>query len=507
MAKTPSQKLFRLIHALSPSEKRYFKVLAGASNKGDKKFLQLFDAIEKQPILEEEALRTTIYGTTKIETKKFSELKNYLYQFILKTLHGYDEQTSIDFQLKNALQDVRVLFRRSMFEEAKEIIEKTKSLALRYEEFTVLIELLRWEKLIAYTMIDVPYLNTHLASIQEQEKIYIEALENFMAYRNVFYSIYLFLRKNDVVRSSNDATQLKTIISTPIFESIDAAKSHKAQLLYYRIYSLYYYSLTKFDKFYVNTKALIALMEERSDFIKEDLNEYIIALNNHITSSIWMKAYVEAEECLEKLYQIKPNTTDEALKIHRQYYLNKFLIAMNTGAFEKGVLSIEQHFKDLEQFNKQTFERSLFFYSYFYLNFGAGKYNEALDYLNKWTNLQNNIERKDLQSLGRILTLIIHFEMKNMTLLESLIRSTYRFLSTQNVLFEFERKVLQCMREAINAPNTRQQKVIFATLKTDLELLAENINEAVFLKQFDFLAWIESKITGKSFGKVVQDKA
>jgi tetratricopeptide (TPR) repeat protein len=506
MAKTPSQKLFRLIHALSPSEKRYFKVIAGASSKGDKKFLRLFDAIEKQEKLDEEALREAIYGTAKVETKKFSELKNYLYEFILKALHGYDEQTSVDFQLKHFLKHIRVLFRRSMFEEAKEMIEKAKPVAVRYEEFTVLIELLRWEKLIAYTMIDVAYLNTHLQHIEAQEKEYIEALTNFMAYRNVFYTIYLFLRKNDVVRSHNDALRLKAIIDTPIFETIDNAKSHKARLLFYRIYSLYYYSLTKFDKFHLNTKALIALMEERPDFVKEDLNEYIVALNNHITSSIWVKVYDEAEENLEKLYQIKPNTADEALKIHRQYYLNKFLIAMNTGAFEKGVRNIEQHFKDLEQFNKQTFERSLFFYSYFYLYFGAGKYSEALDYLNKWTNLSNTIERKDLQSLGRILTLIIHFEMKNMTLLESLIRSTYRFLSTQNVLFEFERKILQCMREALNAPNTRQQKVIFTTLKADLEVLAENINESVFLKQFDFLAWIESKITGHGFGAIIRGK-
>ena len=83
MAKTPSNKLFHLVKSLSGSEKRYFKLFVSAKENGNNKYEQLFDAIDTQAEFNDDALRLTIYGDEPIETRKFSELKAYLYDLIL----------------------------------------------------------------------------------------------------------------------------------------------------------------------------------------------------------------------------------------------------------------------------------------------------------------------------------------------------------------------------------------------------------------------------------------
>ena len=96
MPKTPSIKLFHLIKSLTGSEKRYFKLFVRDTGGKTSKYIQLFEAIEKQEVFDDEALRSLVYSTEHIQSRKYSELKAYLYELILKSLQSYDEKTSID---------------------------------------------------------------------------------------------------------------------------------------------------------------------------------------------------------------------------------------------------------------------------------------------------------------------------------------------------------------------------------------------------------------------------
>ena len=57
MPKTPSIKLFHLIKSLTGSEKRYFKLFVKDTGGKTSKYIQLFEAIEKQETFDDEALR------------------------------------------------------------------------------------------------------------------------------------------------------------------------------------------------------------------------------------------------------------------------------------------------------------------------------------------------------------------------------------------------------------------------------------------------------------------
>lgn len=186
MAKTPSNKLFVLVKSLSGSEKRYFKLFITGKEKGNNKYARLFDAIDFQLEFDDDALKKAVYGRAQIETRKYSELKSYLYFLILKSLQSYDEKSSVDYRLKNMLLGVRTLFKRSFFDDCKDVLKKAKKIATDYEDFNTLIEILDWEKKIAYTQTDIAFLDKELDRITAEEQNYLQRLNNISEYRSIF---------------------------------------------------------------------------------------------------------------------------------------------------------------------------------------------------------------------------------------------------------------------------------------------------------------------------------
>ena len=429
MSKTPSNKLFKLIKSLSGSEKRYFKLFA-ANKQGENstKYIQLFDAIDLQETFDEAHLKKTIYENQPINSQKYSELKAYLYDLILKSLQGYDEKNSIDFRLKHMLLCIRVLYKRSHYAESLKILNRAKTLAYKYEDFICVVELLAWEKQIAYTQENIEFLENELDHIDNEEKNCLEQLRNLSTYRNLLYQLIISRRKDAVLRSELKIDKLKSIMQHPLLENIQKAKSHKAQILFHRVFSNYNYSVLDYEKFYLSSKQLLELMESKSYLMQEDISGYIFALTNLSLSCGLLEKHEELKENLEKFHHIKAKTIDDEFRIFKHYNTLKFRLCITTGEFEEGHRALTQHLKDIQRFGAHADERGAFYFQYFYIYFGMGDYEKALVYLNQWLNLPRSVEREDLQSLARILNLIIHYEMDNTILLEYLSRSTYRFL-------------------------------------------------------------------------------
>ncbi|MCB0641460.1 MAG: hypothetical protein KDC44_07455, partial [Phaeodactylibacter sp.] len=446
MPKTPSDNLFRLVKSLTGSEKRYFKLFVGETNEKNSKYLELFDAIDQQEQFDDDLLRVAIYGTTPIESRKYSELKAYLYDLLLRALQSYDHKSSVDFRLKNMLSGVRALYRRSHFDEARQLLHKAKKLALRYEQFHTLTEVIAWEKQIAYAKTDITFLSKNLTAIQQEESLYLQQQQTLTAFRNLFLELLVILRTDAALRSEAHAQKLQSIIEDPLLNTPEQPSSIRIRILYQRIYSVYFYAQKNFERFYQSCKTLIELMEEAPHLLKEDVSEYISALSNYVMSCGWLKKFDEVEATLPKFRKIRVNTHDDELKIHRQYFMIKLSLCIQKGDFKAGLEALQEHQRIIASFSDAAFRKHTFYFQYFYIYFGSGNYDEALVALNDWLNLTANIERKDLQSLARILNLIIHYEMGNAMLLQSLLRSTYRFLKKQPTIFQYEQKMLDFFR-------------------------------------------------------------
>lgn len=502
--KTPSSRLYDLVKALSSAERRYFKIFINSKEASNSKYVRLFDTIAASDRFDDEELMRAVYGGNPTETRKYSELKSYLYELIIKSLQSFDEKSSVDYRLKNQLLGVRALFKRSHFEDCKTILAKLKKTATEYEDFNTLIEILNWEKRIAYTQTDIAFLDREMKRITEEEQGYLEQLSNISAYRNIFFNILVGIRK-DVSRSKTQREAFAQIMENPLMKEDANPRSLIAKVLYYRILSIYYFSTSNFEAFYASSNKLLALMEHNQLMLQEDVSEYISALNNHIISCGRLIKVEEVRETLEKLNRVKPITADDEVKIHRLYYMNKFRLCISTGEFQEGAWELKRYLKTVGIVEKEQVFKTNFYFQYFCIYFGIGNFEDALNSLNNWLKMSENVERKDLQSLARILNLIIHYELGNNMLLDSLLRSTYRYLNKANRLSEFERKMMNFVREAGKPHSRKEMQQILETLKQDFEELSRQPSYGVF-DLFDIIAWLESKINGKPFDVVVRER-
>lgn len=506
MSKTPSDKLFRLVQALSMSEKRYFRIFIRGKTERSSKYLQLFDALAAMEIFDEEKLKTKIYKGQPPEGKKYSELKAYLYDLVLKSLQSFDEQQSVEYRLNQLLQSVAVLYKRGHYDDCRELLHKAARLARQYEGFTHQLEVIRWEKQLAYTQMDADYLHKNLEQLLYEEERVQDQLRNASSYRKVFFQVYTTLKREPQHRGEDRMERLQTLVNQDFFASPDLAKSHKARVMYYRTLNVYHYAALEYEAFYETGKKLIDLLESQPHFLRETLSDYIAALSNLILSCGLLRKYDEVRVCLQKLRDLTPITEDDRRKIHRQYFSNIFVLSIYTGEFSEGRLEMERCQHEAADFDPEEYETASFFFQYCVICFGNGDYDGALQHLNHWLNQPRSVKREDLQSLARILLLILHFEMGNTVLLESLVRSAARFMQKKNRLFELERRFMHFISELMRLPTQRERIPAFQKMKSDLEVQAKSPGVHALLETFDLGAWLHSKMNGQTFAATVREK-
>jgi tetratricopeptide (TPR) repeat protein len=277
-------------------------------------------------------------------------------------------------------------------------------------------------------------------------------------------------------------------------------------VLYYRTLSLYYHTALEQEKFYETGKTLISLQESQPHFLRENLSDYIAALSNQTVACGLLQKYSEVQACLEKIRDLQPVTEDDRRKIHRQYFSTFFALCTYTGEFEEGRREMERCLLEAELFDPHDYETGSFYLQFVPICIGLGDFNMALDHLNHWLAQRRTVGREDLQSLARMLSLILHYELGNFLLLDSQLRTSARFLKRKNRLHDLERRFMHGIFEAIKLPDTRGQREVFAKVKNDLQPKAQVPETRALLQTFDLLAWLDAKARGQEFAAVVREK-
>jgi hypothetical protein len=503
MTKVPSDKLHRLIRSLSSAEKRYFSIFIRSKPDRDSKYQKLFSMLARTEVYRSERVKKKIYGSQVSEAKKYPELKAYLYDLVLKCLQSFDEQQSVEYKINHFMQSVMALYRRGHYDDCRELLQKAAKIARQHEQFARQLEIIAWEKQLAYTRMDVDYLHTRLEALNDEEQRILANLQNLSLYRRAFFGVYTTIKKEALHRSEDRLTQLRALVSGPDFEDPDRTRSQRARVLYYRALNLYHYAAQDTEAFYLTGKILIELLENQPLMLQENLSEYIAAMGNFILACGLQQHYSEVRQSLQKLRALKPITEDDRRKIHQLYYTNRFALCQYTGEFEEGRAEMIRCEQEAARLNANGYKPPNFSLLYCSICFGCADYDAALGHLNHWLAQPRTVAREDLQSLARILALILHFELGNFVLLDSLLRSAERFMKQKNRFHELEKRFLLLMRDLTRAANAKERIPIFQKIK---EEWADLPGAKAIEQTFDLESWLESKISNQSFAAIVRRK-
>jgi hypothetical protein len=108
-----------------------------------------------------------------------------------------------------------------------------------------------------------------------------------------------------------------------------------------------------------------------------------------------------------------------------------------------------------------------------------------------------------IYSGAMIINMLIHFEMGNYQLLESLLLNTYRMMYKRSLLYKSEKIIFKYLKKYLRIHTNQEIMESFKSLKQELQEVSADKFERNFLPNFDLVVWIESKIQEKSMSDII----
>ncbi len=503
----PSNELFDLIKSLTKSEKRFFK-LQSALQSGDKNYVRLFDLIDKMTAYDEELVKKTFKGEKFI--KHLPSEKNHLYKQVLKALRAYYGETSVSSMLKQEIKNIEILHNKALFDECNKFLERAKKLAVKYEKFYYLYELINWEK----TLLEEAYENGQFKDLDvliNEEQDVLDRLRNLAEYHVLYSKINYVFRSGGYARTDENRKIIDDIINHPLIKGKNTAMSKRAATICY--YTQGFCSMANGDATMALEKFLrVKQILDEEEHLRSDLSKrYVRALSNIITCYMDLKKFKEAREYITLMRSFNDehdgfNSPDVQTNIFKNAGFSELQMCHHTGDFVKGLRDAEEISQTLVEYEGKLHKEDelTFFYEFAYINFGSGNFNKALHWLNKVLNDNENELRQDLYSYARLFNLIIHYELGNHDLLEYTIKSTARYLQKRDRDYPIEKVIMEYMKKLIRIQNQADRKKMFEQFRTELNKLMKGPEDKIILRYFDYLKWIESKINNISFAEAIK---
>jgi hypothetical protein len=510
MPNVRSDSLFLLIQSMSKSEKRFFKLYASRlRGTEEKKFLRLFDAVEKQRSHDDEKLLDLGKDFSPLQ---LSNMKAHLYGQLLKCLRLCNTSQLKELQLNELLDNARILYNKCLYRDCGKLLEKAKRAAMREDRSVMLLEILGLEKLLI----------TKTLSANNEERVNAIVLEveeaaSRVRHINIFSNLALKLNsyyvRSGFIRNREDLRKVSLYFKKSLPAYREAGLSFHEKLHLYASCVGYYFYVQDFNKAKRFATKWVQLFEDAPAYIINETEMYIKGLNSLLVVQNKLYSYHDFVATMKKLVALKRSkelllTENLNLTLFKAIYVHEINRHFMLGEFRSGTRIVAKLEPELNRFIPKLDKSSvlLFYYKIACLYFGSGNYRTALKWLYR-INAEKEDLREDIFSFTRILMLICHYEMDNTDLLESSIRSSYRYFLKKGHITKYKLIILEFLKQLFREPSEKMLKKNFAKLKDRMLLLENNKFEKRAFLYFDIISWLESKIQGRGVEEIIREKA
>jgi len=506
-----SSALFDLIHSMSPSEKRYFKLhISKQALDGQKKHEKLFDLIEAQKVYNETEIKKKI-GDEKV-VGYFAAAKNYLYEVVKDSLFIYHLNLSKESVFKKELQIISLLYDKGLYDQCEKLVTKIEKRAAREELFLYQYEALIWRARLARNIIG----RTNYNKLLEMTNNINEALEkesNRANYSRLMSLTSYLLRSSNNIKKSHTKNHVSEIIKDPLLSSEEKATSKTSKILYNYILQQYYFiALKDKEKAFVYADRNVKIFESAPDMIRDSPMNYVRSINNILWIGLDLEKY---EECQHLISRMKNTINKNNIKLDEHSEASIFSLhsqvittaLIKKAEFEKVETIIDETEKKLLLLNEKikANDRVVILFNIGYMFFGSGQYKKAVTWLQRLMNDQEESMQESRVAAGKIVSLLAYIELGDLDLVSYSLRSVQRFLKKRKIILKSELVFFKLVNSIIKNHNKKPLNAIYAETKTEFEKLKpEEISDA--FEKIDFSSWLESKLKNKSFSAVSRSK-
>ncbi|MEL7020795.1 MAG: hypothetical protein AAGK47_04255 [Bacteroidota bacterium] len=509
MPKQKTDDLIQLIKSLTRAEKRHFRLFVKrnqASN--DILFLQLFDFLDKHKEYDEQLILKKLPG---IKKRQLSNLKAHLYKQLLMSLRLLNRNTHQDMQLREQIDYALVLYDKGLYRQSLDVLSKAKKKAMELQRHRQAMEIIAVEKKIEGQYITRSIENRADELTRQANKVaqYVTSNNQLTNLALQMYGLYL---KVGYVRDEKNYYLVREYFNARV-PNVDVNQlDFFGKINYHRSYLWYYQITQNFSQCYRHAQTWIDHFHESEHLISDNMSLYLKGLHNLMNANFNTWQYSKLKENLEVLesipskYGILQSTNVEGL-----FYLYKYIHNIKRhfmeGTFTEGLQLVPElvNIIDEDRYNWDHHRVMVFYYRIACLYFSSGDNDKAIDYLNLILNQKNPDYRADIQAFARILSLISHYEMGNMQLVEYQVKSVYRFLAKMEDLGMVQKEIFRFIRKIprIRPSDTKKE---FVHLKNKLEKVRNHPYEKRPFLYLDIISWLESKIEDRNVEEVIRAK-
>lgn len=503
----PSTELFDLIKSLTKSEKRFFK-LHSALQSGDKNYLRIFDAIDRQKAYDEDAIKKLFAKETFI--RHLPSEKNHLYKLVLKSLRAYHSEGSVGGILKQEIKNIEILYQKALYEECNKLLHRAKRIARENERFYYWLELLDWEKMLLEEAYESGEFTKDLGALIEEERDVIEKLRNLAAYHVLYSKINYVFRSGGHVRTDEEHAMVEEISEHPLIKGKNTALSQRAATICYYTQGFCLWAKRDWKASLERFQRVKRILDD-NPHIKTDLpKRYVRTLHYIINGEIELHDPKSAKEHIGLMRSLPGEPGFTGINIEVQVFVTSYLCELRlldrAGEHTRAVGMSEEVIAGMERLGPRLQkEKELeFFFVLACVHFGDGKMNKALFWLNKVLNDNEQTLRQDIFTYARLFNLLVHYELGNYDLLEYIVRSTQRFFTKHHRAYQVETLLIESVRKLARTTEPSAKRELFKAMQQQLAVLLKDPGESLVLKYFDVLAWVTSHVEGIPFSEVVR---
>ena len=500
--------LFQLIQSLEKAEKRNFKLYIKRSSGNEHlKIVELFDALDKLEDYDEVLL---LKRMPSIKKPQLSNIKVHLYKQLLASLRLLKSTESIDLQLNEQLDYARILYNKGLYVQSLKILEKLKETAKSHYKFNFLTQVISWEKKIETLHITRSMQNRGEQLSQEAIEVNIR-VDNVARLSNLALRLYSWYITNGHARNEKDENSVKTFLTENLPAGAHLQTGFYERLYLYQCYCWYAFIRQDFLMYYRYAQKWVSVFNEQPLMIKVETGYYIKGMHNLLNAHFDLRNYQRFDI---ELKNFEAFSSTELANQHDNHRIQTFVYISASkinqhfmlGTFSEGLKDVKNIIDTLEENSLFIDNHRLLVFNYKIANlyFGAGKYGISIDYLQKIIN--GNVEmRNDLQCYARLLHLMAHYELGNFEIIESLIKSVYRFMAKMENLTVVEEAMFKFLRNSFQLSHQKLKPEFEKFLKS-IKMLEKNRFQTRSFAYLDIISWVESKVYEKPLGEIIRDK-
>jgi hypothetical protein len=500
--------LFQLVHSLEKSEKRSFKLyIKRSSGNEDLKIVELFDALDKLDEYDEVLLLKKLPS---IKKPQLSNVKVHLYKQLMASLRLLKSAESIDMQINEQLDYARILYNKGLYLQSLKILERLKETAKSHYKFNFLTQVIAWEKKIETLHITRSMVERGEILSDEANEVNIR-VDMVAKMSNLALQLYCWYIKNGHARNLKDEKGVKKFLQSNLPPNAHLQTGFYERLYLYQSYCWYAFIRQDFLMYYRYSQKWIDLFDEQPFMIHVETGYYIKGMHNLLNAHFDLRNHYKFELDIRKFERFAKSDLANKHDNHRvQTFIYITSAKLNQhfmmGTFKEGLAIVKDIEDKLEKYELfiDAHRVLVFNYKIATLYFGSGDYATCIDYLQRIIN-ENVDLRYDLQCYARLLHLMSHYELGNFEIIESLIKSVFRFMSKMENLTVVEEEMFKFLRNSFHM-SARKLRPEFEKFLHKIKKLEKSRFETRSFAYLDVISWVESKVYEKTMGEIIHEK-